>query len=211
MQTTSGAQRNPGIDLLRGLSIILVVIHHLALRIPLMHTGLSAVFPAMLLKALNWDGGKGVKIFFVISGFLITNHTLRRWGSLGGINAIAFSMRRACRILPCLLVLLGILAALNLAGVPDFLFHHDSQTLPGAIFAALFMHLNLYEARTNYLPQLGCSLVPLGRGAVLCGLPDPLPAGWTRSQTAWPRFRAARPVQPFCRMADPERIGHLAG
>nr|WP_322783282.1 acyltransferase [Gluconobacter vitians] len=126
MQTTSDAQRNPGIDLLRGLSIILVLIHHLALRIPLMQTGLSAVFPAMLLKALNWDGGKGVKIFFVISGFLITDHTLRRWGSLGGINAIAFSARRACRILPCLLVLLGILAALNLAGTPDFLFHHEN-------------------------------------------------------------------------------------
>lgn len=152
VQTTTGAQRNPGIDLLRGLSIILVVIHHLALRIPLMQTGLSAVFPARLLKALTWDGPTGVKIFFVISGFLITDHTLRRWGSPGGINVFAFSARRACRILPCLLVLLGVLAVLNLAGVPDFLFHHDNQTLPGALFAALFMHLNLYEARTNYLP-----------------------------------------------------------
>ena len=153
MQTvTTGAQRNPGIDLLRGISIILVVIHHLALRIPLMHTGLSTVFPDFLLKALTWDGAKGVKIFFVISGFLITDHTMRRWGSPGKINVFAFSGRRACRILPCLLVLLGILAVLKIAGAPDFRFHHDSQTLPGAIFAALFMHLNLYEARTNYLP-----------------------------------------------------------
>lgn len=158
---------------------------------PLMHTGLSAVLPSILLKALNWDGGKGVKIFFVISGFLITDHTLRRWGSLGGINAIAFSMRRACRILPCLLVLLGILAALNLAGAPDFLFHHDSQTLPGAIFAALFMHLNLYEARTNYLPPTGmccgrsrsrnCSMRPSRSSACWADAFPNCPASFSRS------------------------------
>ena len=29
------APRNPGIDVLRGLSIVLVILHHLALRIPL--------------------------------------------------------------------------------------------------------------------------------------------------------------------------------
>ena len=34
-QAFSIRARNPGIDLLRGLSIVLVVIHHTAIRIPL--------------------------------------------------------------------------------------------------------------------------------------------------------------------------------
>ena len=43
--------RNPGIDALRGASILLVVLHHLALRIPLKQTALAGFVPARLLAA----------------------------------------------------------------------------------------------------------------------------------------------------------------
>ncbi|HTM27906.1 MAG TPA: hypothetical protein VL097_00930, partial [Rhodanobacter sp.] len=42
--------RNPGIDLLRGLAIVLVVFNHLGLRIPLKKTALADVLPTWLLS-----------------------------------------------------------------------------------------------------------------------------------------------------------------
>ncbi len=144
--------RNPGIDLLRGLSILLVVLHHLGLRIPLRKTMLAAVLPMPLLSGLNYNGYESVFVFFVISGFLIADHALRRWGSLGGIDVRAFYARRSARILPCLLVLVGVLSVLHLAGVQDYVIQREGQSLPRAILAALGLHLNWYEGHTGYLP-----------------------------------------------------------
>jgi len=146
------ARRNAGIDCLRGVAILLVVIHHLALRFPLHRTDLSHVLPERLLRALTWDGPKGVTIFFVISGFLITRTTLSRWGSPARLDLRSFMSRRAARILPCLLGLIAIASCLWGLGVPGFVPETPQQSLPGAVFAALFMHLNVYEAKTGYLP-----------------------------------------------------------
>lgn len=106
--------RNPGIDALRGLSILLVVLHHLALRIPLKQTALADFVPRRILAALSWNGYSAVFVFFVISGFLIATHSLGRWGTLARIDARAFYLRRAARILPLLLVLLTVLSAQRL-------------------------------------------------------------------------------------------------
>ncbi|NHN83586.1 acyltransferase family protein [Acetobacter musti] len=144
--------RNAGIDLLRGLSIVLVVIHHVALRIPLRKTTLAGILPAQLLRALNWNGHNAVIMFFVISGFLITETTIRRWGSLASVPPGAFMVRRAARIIPCLLVLIVILSFLDLLQVPDYTITRPDQSLGGAIFSALTMTLNRYEGRTSWLP-----------------------------------------------------------
>jgi len=149
-QVTQG--RNPGIDALRGLSILLVVLHHIGLRIPFKKTMLADVLPAPLLRALNYNGYEAVFVFFVISGFLIAGNVLRRWGSFRHIDARAFYARRFARIVPCLLVLLAVLGALHLLGVDDYVIHRDGQSLPGALFAALSLHLNWYEGVTGYLP-----------------------------------------------------------
>ena len=144
--------RNPGIDLLRGLSILLVVVHHMAIRVPLGKSALADALPAWLLDGLQWNGFEAVFLFFVISGFLIASNSLARWGTLAQIGARAFYTRRAARILPCLAILVAVLSALCLAGAPHYTMEQPGQTLGGAVLAAFGLHLNVYQARTGWLP-----------------------------------------------------------
>ena len=149
---TEAAHRNPGIDALRGASILMVVLHHVALRIPLKDTALADVLPKRLLGGLSYNGYEAVFVFFVISGFLIAGHSLRRWGSLAAIDVRAFYARPAARILPCLLLLVAVLSVLHLAGAEDYVIKNEGQTLTGAVLSALGLYLNWYEGMTNWLP-----------------------------------------------------------
>jgi peptidoglycan/LPS O-acetylase OafA/YrhL len=145
-------RRNPGIDLLRGLSILFVILNHLGLRIPLKKTALADVLPPWFLSRLNYNGYEAVFVFFVISGFLIAGNALQRWGGLERIDVRAFYARRFARIVPCLLALVTVLAILHLLAVPDYTISRPGQSLPGAIWAVIGLHLNWYEGRTGYLP-----------------------------------------------------------
>ena len=146
------AERNHGIDALRGISIVLVILNHIGLRIPLSKTAVSAVLPHWMMNVLNWRGYEAVFIFFVISGFLITGLSLRRWDGLNRIGIGGFYGRRFARIVPCLVALVLILSLLDIARVPYFVIHRSGQSLTGAIWAALGLHLNWYEGHTGYLP-----------------------------------------------------------
>jgi peptidoglycan/LPS O-acetylase OafA/YrhL len=146
------ASRNPGIDLLRGLSIVFVILNHIGLRIPLKKTMLADALPTWFLSRLNYNGYEAVFVFFVISGFLITGNALQRWGGLERIDLRAFYARRFARIVPCLLALIVVLSALHLLAVPDYIINRPGQSLPGAIWATLGLHLNWYEGHTGYLP-----------------------------------------------------------
>lgn len=151
-QTSVHAGRNSGIDLLRGFSILLVVLHHIGLRIPLKKGVLAGFVPKEVLSGLNYNGYEAVFIFFVISGFLIASNVLRRDGALAQVDMRAFYARRFSRIVPCLLLLVAVLSALHLLGVRDYVIHREGQSLPRAIVAALGFHLNWYEGMTGYLP-----------------------------------------------------------
>jgi peptidoglycan/LPS O-acetylase OafA/YrhL len=112
--------RDYRIDLLRGLSILSVLLLHFHFAYNLLKSPMAAVLPAPYLVNLVWNGNYGVTVFFVISGYLITSTSLRRFGSLEGISARVFYAFRFARIVPCLVVALAIITALALANVPAF-------------------------------------------------------------------------------------------
>jgi peptidoglycan/LPS O-acetylase OafA/YrhL len=144
--------RNAGIDLLRGLAILLVVFHHTGLRLPLYDGILQPYLPKWVFALLNFRGYQAVFVFFVLSGFLIARNSISRWGSLRQIQPKTFYLRRASRILPCLLVLLAVLSLLHLIGFAGYTIKEPGQNLPHALFSALTLHLNWYEGLTGYLP-----------------------------------------------------------
>jgi peptidoglycan/LPS O-acetylase OafA/YrhL len=144
--------RLPGVDVLRGLAAMLVVLLHIRIRFPINGYHVEPFLPEGVRTVLLGSGYHSVICFFVISGFLITRLSLRRWGSLHQISPVAFYGLRAARILPCLLLVLAASSALHLLDVWPFVIQPERGTLGGALFAALGFHVNWYEGRHGYLP-----------------------------------------------------------
>ncbi|WP_433971650.1 acyltransferase family protein [Tunturiibacter lichenicola] len=145
-------RRLDGVDLLRGLAIFFVLMNHVNMRLFGAHVPYTRGLPPQLVSSLVWNGQYGVQIFFVVSGFLITSTTLRRWGSIAEVNVRDFYRLRFARIAPLLLLLLVTLSALDLAHVPGFVVSAKTGGLGRALLAALTFHINLLEARRGYLP-----------------------------------------------------------
>lgn len=121
-------RRNARIDLIRGVSILLVLFHHFNIAYRLNDTLLARAFGWDAVRAVARNGNYGVTMFFVISGYLITSNAERRWSGLSGIDARAFYRLRIARIVPCLLLLLGTVNLLALAGVAIFQNHAPAGT-----------------------------------------------------------------------------------
>lgn len=81
-------RRLPGLDVLRGLAIVLVMLRH--------------AWPRVFGEA----GAVGVVIFFTLSGYLITGVLLRDAQTPPGMMIWRFCRNRALRLLPALLILL---------------------------------------------------------------------------------------------------------
>ena len=114
--------RNYKIDILRGVSILLVLIHHFNIPYKLHDTFLGILIGGESLSTLiARNGNYGVTMFFVISGFLITQHTLQRSGSLAQIKLKDFYIRRIARIIPCLVLLVAMVSVLGSLGLQTFI------------------------------------------------------------------------------------------
>lgn len=95
-------RHSPGLDGLRALAVIAVVLYH---------------------AGVPWLAGGflGVDVFFVLSGFLVTSLLLAEWrrGRRPRIDLVAFWKRRARRILPALYVLLAVVLVAWLIARPE--------------------------------------------------------------------------------------------
>jgi peptidoglycan/LPS O-acetylase OafA/YrhL len=108
--------RFAGLDGLRAIAVVLVVVYHL--------------FPPAL------SGGFiGVDVFFVISGFLITSLLLRRRTTTGSVALGRFWQRRARRLLPALAVVVAVCSTLAWLVGGDALVRLDAQVLGAATFS----------------------------------------------------------------------------
>ena len=126
--------RSAVIDVLRGVAITLVLLLHYSLTYRLSDSPLAALLGRDGVRTLVNNGNYGVTMFFVVSGFLITTNSLARYGSLGAIDRSEFIRFRAARILPCLLLAVGVIVVLGLAGAPSFGNEIDHQPLPAIWF-----------------------------------------------------------------------------
>jgi peptidoglycan/LPS O-acetylase OafA/YrhL len=149
---TRSWMRLDGVDLLRGLAILFVLMNHVNMRLFLAKIPYTHGLPAQLTSSLVWNGQRGVQMFFAISGFLITSTSLRRWGTLASVRVRDFYLLRFARIAPLLLALLAVLSLLHIAGLKDFVVSEKVGGLGRALLAALTFHVNVLEARRGYLP-----------------------------------------------------------
>lgn len=106
-----GSRRVPSLDGLRAVSILLVVIGHGR------HTvHFDSGFTSNLLNLFG-NASLGVSIFYVISGFLITELLLGEVERYGTISLKRFYVRRAFRILPAYYFFLLVMGILAFAGI----------------------------------------------------------------------------------------------
>jgi peptidoglycan/LPS O-acetylase OafA/YrhL len=153
---TGGAARRwnrlDGVDVLRGLAILLVLLNHVNMRLVLAGIPYGQSLPRQLLSALVWSGQYGVQIFFAVSGFLITSMSMRRWGAPARISTRTFYLLRVARIAPLLLLLLLVLILLHFTESHWFHVTDKMGGLGRAVLAALTFRINVLEARLGYLP-----------------------------------------------------------
>ena len=102
------SSRIPSLDGLRAVSLCLVLFGHLC--------GTSGFLPRSAGSVVGDLGNLGVRVFFVISGFLITTLLIDEFDQSGGISLRRFYLRRTMRIFPAFYAYIATMAAAGALG-----------------------------------------------------------------------------------------------
>jgi peptidoglycan/LPS O-acetylase OafA/YrhL len=137
------ANRSSLVDALRGVSILLVMLFHFDMYYHLRTSDLArSLGLGHVVTLITRNGYFGVTMFFVISGFLITSTSLRRYGRLRDIRPLNFYWFRFSRIAPCLALVLGTLVALHFSGNPYFTLNTKDYSVLTAVVHVLTFRFN---------------------------------------------------------------------
>jgi peptidoglycan/LPS O-acetylase OafA/YrhL len=142
--------RNYKIDFLRGIAILAVLILHFNISYHLDQSALNHIFSKDFIKAVASNGNYGVTIFFVISGFLITSTSLERYETLGNVDALGFYIFRFARIMPCLLLVLGLISLFSFLHIAIFQNNPNSTSFALGIFSVLTFWHNVLMEKIGY-------------------------------------------------------------
>jgi peptidoglycan/LPS O-acetylase OafA/YrhL len=131
--TTNTPRRAPGLDGVRALAVLAVMGFH---------AGASELSGGFL----------GVDVFFVLSGFLITDLLAVQYDRIGRVDLKYFYARRARRLLPALVVMLVIVTAAATVIEPS-----QEASLRLALLAAVTYTSNWYQIlhHVSYFAELG--------------------------------------------------------
>lgn len=135
--------RVPGLDGLRGIAISLVIVSH-ALDSPGVPVSLD--YLKKIVGAANL-GSLGVRLFFVISGFIITHLLLTEEARHGRINLGRFWVRRGLRIFPPLYGYLAVLVLISWT-TPAIQVHPPELLAAATLTGGLFTPLNWWVGHT---------------------------------------------------------------
>src|SRR3990167_2806200 len=113
------------VDALRGIGILLVLLHHFHLAYPLTEY-----------YFVN-NGYYGLTMLFTASGFLITSVSIKRYAELGKIKLLEFYLFRQARLLPCLLLVLTLICIFNAMHISIFESNQGSPSLIITIISIL--------------------------------------------------------------------------
>ena len=136
--TTNSLRRAPGLDGVRALAVLAVMGFH---------EGASELSGGFL----------GVDVFFVLSGFLITDLLATQYDRAGGLNLKDFWSRRARRLLPALALMLIVVTAAATVIEPG-----QGASLRQSLLAAATYTSNWYQIlhHVSYFATLGLFTAP---------------------------------------------------
>jgi peptidoglycan/LPS O-acetylase OafA/YrhL len=142
--------RSQFIDSLRGISILLVLLHHGDNFFTVQASSLAPLLPPTLTDALFRSGYYGVTIFFVISGYLITRISLLRYGALSAIRPSHFYLFRFGRIAPCLFLTLTVLLTLHFGHARDFVYDTQKASISQLLSYTLTCRYNVLYCKIGW-------------------------------------------------------------
>lgn len=128
--TGADSGRLPGLDVLRGVAILLVLGRHVDFNT-------SGGLAAALANRWLWIGWTGVDLFYAISGFLVSGLLFSEYRKYGNVKPGLFLLRRGFKIYPSFYLFLSVSVVAALA-------FGDSVTFRMVISEALFLR-NYWE------------------------------------------------------------------